>query len=211
MTQVAVIGTGSVGQTLGRRLAQKGYSILFGSRQPQSEKVLRLVAENPDRLAATQIADAIGQCSTVIMAIPYGQTQSVIESSGPWSGKVLVDCTNPLNRSFDGIELGFNDSAAEQIARWAGGAAVVKAFNTASVATMNNPTYSGHQATMFYCGDQVQAKLVVRQMIADLDMEPIDSGPLTSARYLEPLAMLYIHLAIREGWGANCAFKMLKR
>jgi len=39
----------------------------------------------------------------------------------------------------------------------------------------------------------------------------VDAGPLSNARLLEPLAMLYIHLAVREGWGSNCAFKILKR
>jgi len=42
-------------------------------------------------------------------------------------------------------------------------------------------------------------------------MDPVDAGPLRNARYLEATAMLYIHLAIRGGWGGNCALKMLRR
>ena len=42
-------------------------------------------------------------------------------------------------------------------------------------------------------------------------VEPVDAGPLASARYLEPLAMLYIHLAFKQGWGSNSAFKVMKR
>ena len=88
---------------------------------------------------------------------------------------------------------------------------MVKAFNTASVATMQNPSYEGVAATMFYCGDDGEAKLIVRGLIDDLGMEPVDSGPLKNARFIEPMAMLYIHLAVQQGWGGNCALKMLKR
>jgi predicted dinucleotide-binding enzyme len=110
-----------------------------------------------------------------------------------------------------GIELGHNTSAAEQIAAWSNGAQVVKAFNTASVKVMLDPRFGEQLATMFYCGDDSAAKATVKQLIADVGFEPVDAGALSSSRYLEPLAMLYIHLAVRQGWGGNCAFKMMKR
>ena len=88
---------------------------------------------------------------------------------------------------------------------------IVKAFNTASVKVMLNPQFGEHRATMFYCGDDAAAKLTVRQLIEDLGFEPVDAGSLTSSRYLEPLAMLYIHLAFRQGFGSNCAFKIMRR
>jgi predicted dinucleotide-binding enzyme len=44
-----------------------------------------------------------------------------------------------------------------------------------------------------------------------LDFDAVDCGPLRLARQLEALALLYIHLAVFEGWGGDCAFKMLKR
>jgi predicted dinucleotide-binding enzyme len=72
-------------------------------------------------------------------------------------------------------------------------------------------TGHGHPATLFYCGDDTAAKRVVHQLAADIGFDPVDAGPLLNARYLEPLAMLYIHLAIRSGWGSNTAFRVLKR
>jgi predicted dinucleotide-binding enzyme len=64
---------------------------------------------------------------------------------------------------------------------------------------------------MFYCGDDAEAKATVGQLIGELGFDPVDAGPLASARYLEPLAMLYIHLAFKQGWGSNCAFRIMKR
>jgi predicted dinucleotide-binding enzyme len=87
----------------------------------------------------------------------------------------------------------------------------VKAFNTVGDATMVNPSYEEQKAAMFYCGDDAEAKSVIHQLTAELDMEPIDAGPLKNAAHLESLAMLYIHLAIFEGWGGDCAFRFVKR
>ena len=76
---------------------------------------------------------------------------------------------------------------------------------------MNDPRFGDQQATMFYCGDDAAAKLIVRRLVSDIGFDPVDAGPLASSRYLEPLAMLYIHLAFKQGFGSNCAFKIMKR
>lgn len=208
---VTILGTGNVGAVLGRRLAGSGHRVVFGSRKPTSERVQALVKENSRAYAADSVQAAASASTVIILAIPYGSVEQILAEAGDLTGKILVDCSNPLNESFNGLLLGFDDSAAESIARRAPGAKVIKAFNTASVATMQNPTYDGLTATMFYCGDDAEAKLVVRSLIEDIGMEPVDSGPLQNARYIEPMAMLYIHLAVQQGWGGNCALKMLKR
>lgn len=208
---ITILGTGNVGAALGRRLAARGHRIIFGSRKPASERVQSLVAENSRACKAESVQAAAEAANVIILAIPYGSVEQTLAEAGNLHGKILVDCSNPLNDSFNGLVLGYDDSAAERIARMATGAKVVKAFNTASVATMQDPSYDGVKATMFYCGDDAEAKLVVHSMIEDVGMEPVDSGPLRNARYIEPMAMLYIHLAVQQGWGGNCALKMLKR
>jgi hypothetical protein len=40
---------------------------------------------------------------------------------------------------------------------------------------------------------------VVTRLLAELGFEPLAAGPLTQARYLEPLAMLWISMAYRLG------------
>jgi predicted dinucleotide-binding enzyme len=63
---------------------------------------------------------------------------------------------------------------------------------------------------MFYCGDDAGAKQVAAALASDLGFDPVDAGPLTSARLLEPLAMLWISLAIR-GQGREIAFRLMRR
>jgi len=209
--RIAILGTGSVGAALGARWAQAGNAVTFGSRQPLSEKVLEVVELCGPTARALAHAEAVADAEAILLAIPWQAARQTLGELGDLGGRPLIDCINPLLSDLSGIELGHSTSAAEQIASWAPSARVVKAFNTASVKVMLDPRFGEQRATMFYCGDDSAAKAVVQQLIADVGFDPVDAGSLTSARYLEPLAMLYIHLAFRQKWGSNCAFKIMKR
>lgn len=76
---------------------------------------------------------------------------------------------------------------------------------------MANPKFGGQSATMFICGDDADAKKMVKQLSDDLGFETVDAGPLKTARLLEPMAMLWIHLALGMKAGPNFGFKMIKR
>ncbi len=65
--------------------------------------------------------------------------------------------------------------------------------------------------TLLYCGDHAPAKQTVHQLAAELGFDPVDAGPLTLARVLEPLALLWVTLAVRQGLGAGIAFELLRR
>lgn len=208
--KIAVLGTGNVGGTLGRRWAQAGHQVCFGSRDPASEKVQKLLAEAPQATACT-LRDAAANSDVILLASPWATMQSTLAALGDVTGKVVIDCINPLNETFSGLTHGHTTSAAEVVASWVPAARVVKAFNTVSAKVMANPQFGDQSATLFYCGDDAEAKQVVHQLATDLGFEAVDAGPLSNARQLEPLAMLYIHLAVRGGWGSNTAFKIMKR
>jgi predicted dinucleotide-binding enzyme len=127
------------------------------------------------------------------------------------SAKILVDCTNPLLSGTSSLAVGHTTSAAEQIAGWAEGASVVKTFNSTGSVNMVDPRYGSQPASMFLCGDDSKAKSVVARLGEEIGFEMIDAGPLANARLLEPLAMLWISLAYRQGLGPNIAFKLLRR
>jgi predicted dinucleotide-binding enzyme len=209
--KIAILGTGGVGAALGTRWGAAGHAVTYGSRSPQSEKVQLLLARTGKSASALAPREAIAGTDAILFAVPWPAARETLNRLGDLSGRTLIDCTNPLLSDMSGIELGHVISAGEQIATWAPGASVVKAFNSASIKVMLDPMFGDHRATMFYCGDDAAAKLTVRQLITDIGFDPVDAGSLTSSRYLEPLAMLYIHLAFRQGFGSNCAFKIMKR
>jgi len=209
--KIAVLGTGNVGKALGSRWAAMGHEVYFGARDPQSEEARQVCQSVGANSRLGTCREAIAACDLLLLAIPWDQARQVLQQASELDGKIVMDCINPLTSDLAGLELGFETSAAEQIAAWFPQTRVVKAFNTLSAATMQNSLYGGERAGMFYCGDDAQAKAAVRQLAEELEFDPIDCGPLRLSRQLEPLAMLYVHLAVFEGWGGDCAFKMLKR
>lgn len=209
LTSVSIIGSGKVGRTLARRLAALGYQVVVGSRQP-AEKGRHGDLQHRN-ISVTEIPVALESAPICFLAIPWKNCVSFAEQFSPWNNKIVVDCSNPLNSTFDGLEVGHRTSAAEEIAKVAVGARVVKALNTASVEVMGDPTFGESPATMFFCGDDDQAKEIVASLLTALGFAPIDCGQLSQARNLEPLAMLYIHLAVRRGFGSNFGFTTLRR
>ena len=206
---IGVIGIGMVGGTLGRRWAKEGHEVMFGVRDPSSDKVVRLLADSGENARAGTVAEAASFGEVVALATPWGGTEDAVRQAGDLTGKVLLDCTNPLKPDMSG--LAGDRSAAEQIAAWAPGAKVVKIFNTTGFQNMDDPRYGDDRATMFYCGDDAEAKKVAASLAEDLGFEAIDAGPLAEARSLEYLALLWIHLAYVQKMGRDIAFKLMRR
>ncbi len=87
---------------------------------------------------------------------------------------------------------------------------MVKVFNTTGANNIESPDFKSVAATMFYCGDDSEAKSA-HQLAADLSFDPVDADALYQARLLEPLALLYIRLTYVQKQGREIAFKLMKR
>jgi NADPH-dependent F420 reductase len=209
--KIAIIGSGHVGGTLGTRWASGGHDVVFGVREPSSSKVKSLLKLAGNGARAAHLPDAVAASDVVVLATPWESVPDAIAVAGDLRGKILVDCTNPIAEGMRGLSLGLTTSAGERVAEWATGAHVVKAFNCTGANTMANPRFGDDKATMFVCGDDPMAKSIVCDLARDLGFEVCDSGPLRIARYLEPLAMLWIELAYTQGLGREFAFTLLKR
>ena len=208
--KIAVIGAGNVGGALGTLWAAKGHEVAFGVRDPKSAKVAALLKSPGARAAG--VAEAASGAEIVVLATPWPAAEEAIRSAGNLAGKILVDCLNPLRPDLSGLLIGTDTSAAEQVAGWAKGAKVVKAFNTIGAANFANPRFGAENASMFVAGDDAAAKSTVGTLAAELGFDVVDTGPLVAARWLEPLAMLWIHLGYHQGLGpTGHAFKLLRR
>jgi len=209
--KIAVIGTGNVGSTLGRRWANNGHQVVFCSRTPDSERVRGLVGASGPNASAAGVSEGVATSDVVVLATPWPAALASIEAAGNLQGKIVVDCTNALKEDLSGLSIGDGTSGAEQVAQRAKGAHVVKAFNTISSLTMADPLFGRERADLFLCGDDADAKRTVAQLAQELGFELVDAGPLRAARYLEYLAMLWVHLAYKQNWGPNFIFKTVRR
>lgn len=215
--KIAIIGAGKVGGALGKAWAKAGHYIIFGVRSPGQGKTQPPVAEIGAGATVQAVADAARNSDIIVLATPWPAVPDAIQAMGELRGKVLIDCTNPLSLNGDGslsLSLGSTTSGAEEIEKLAPGVHVVKAFNTygwENFADAAYPNAAGLKPVMFYCGDHDAAKVTVQQLVADLGFEPVDTGGLGMARSLEPLALLWIRLNIREGRNANFTWARLTR
>jgi len=209
--KIGIIGSGNVGGALGSRWAKLGHEVVFGTRDPQSSDMKQLLGRAGGQSRVATHADAARGNEVLLLATPWPTTEQIIAGLGELSGKILIDATNPLLPDLSGLTHGTTTSAGEQVASWARGAKVVKAFNTVGANIMADPTFDGRKPVMFYCGNDAEAKKVVKKLVDELGFEAVDAGPLTQARLLEPFALLWISLAYAQGMGRDFAFELLRR
>jgi predicted dinucleotide-binding enzyme len=208
--KIGILGGGNVGGALGAAWAKHGHQIVFGVRNPAAPDMQTLVVQCNGGATAGMAADAAGFGEVVVNALPWPAVRAVITSLD-LRGKILLDATNPLMPSLAGLEVGTTTSGAELVSQWAPGAHVVKIFNTTGSNNMTDPIYRGEPIPMLYCGDDPGAKSAATALAADLGFAPVDAGPLSNARVLEPLAMLWVWLAYPGGLGREFAFQIVKR
>ncbi len=197
---IAIIGPGNMGLGLARLFVAKGQNIALAHKD--IDVATKLAAEFGGKAQGKDIASAVSGADIVILATPYDSAKVVLKEAGDLTGKILVDITNPITPDYMALTIGHTTSAAEEIAKFAPGAHVVKAFNTVFWQALPFEVRQGNPAVqVLLAGDDADAKKTVATMVTDLEFEAIDAGPLANARYIEPVGELNIHLGYALGWG----------
>ena len=126
-------------------------------------------------------AEALDAADVVVIATPWSSTEAAVKSLGSsLINKIVIDCTNPLGIGPDDLQLvlGYETSAAEQIASWAPGAFVFKTLNTTGSDNMANAALYPVKPLMLVAGDDADRKPVVVDLVRTLGFDPVDAGPL---------------------------------
>jgi len=193
MTKIGIIGDGKVGSALARGLKRSGSEV----RSTGSD--------------AAAIRDTAGWAELVIVAVPFGAIDDVIEAAGnALAGKAVVDVTNALDAKMN-LAVGFTTSGAEELQKKLPKARVVKAFNTVFAKHMDSGRLGGEPLTAFAAGDDAQAKADVLELEREIGFDAVDAGPLRNARLLEPLGYLNIQLGYGMKMGTDTGFRLMHR
>lgn len=213
--RIGILGTGNVGQALGIGFATLGHEVKMGSRDPHQEKVKGWVNKAGMKASAGTFAEAAAYGELAVLCTIWTGAENAIRLADPrnLADKVVIDTINPLD--FSGgippkLAIGHTDSAGEQIQRWLPDSRVVKAFNIVGSPHMFKPEFPGGPPDMFICGDDDQAKETVTDLLKAFGWPVIDIGGIECARYLEPLAMVWIRHFFRVN-SVNHAFKLLRK
>lgn len=190
---IAIIGTGDVAGALGPEFAAQGHTIVYGSREPDRGSVAELVARSGERASAKAPAASVVGADIVVLAVPGLLVEEITRSLGDLAGKIIIDPTNPLERTASGFRHAVDTSNAEIIQAAAPGAHVVKAFNTLNWRTMVDPSVAGGRVSIPLVGDNDRAKDVVAGLVDGMELDPIDLGGLEHARWVEGMLILWIN------------------
>lgn len=198
---IAIIGAGNVGGTLGARWAALGHTIHFGVPDPNDSKYNALRAVAGVALCAS--SEAAARADVIVLTVPWAVAQGAIRDLGPLGDKVIIDCTNPVTFGSDGVAMAPIEglSGAALVAAAAQGGHVVKTLNQVGFNIMANPGVSS--ALMLVAGDDANAKAIATGLVRELGFDARDAGPLRNASALEHLALLWIDQAFRGPHGRN--------
>jgi NADPH-dependent F420 reductase len=205
---VSIIGTGNMARGIGHRLVAGGHAVTVIGRD--MEDAQRLATEL-GALASARGLDGDLQGEVVVLAVWYAAVGEIVGKLGQQlADKIVVDITNPLNATYDGLVTAPGTSAAEENARLLpAGAKLVKAFNTTFAPTLAAGQVGGLPLDVFIAGDDQAAKRVVAQLARDGGLNAIDIGPLRRSRELEAMAFLGITLQGPLNLGFQSAWKLL--
>ncbi len=208
--KIGIIGAGNMGSGLGKIWAQNGHRIMFSYSRDISklEKIARAIGSNASVGTPTE---AVQFADVVVLSVPYGAIEDALKAAESLDGKILFSIVNALLPDMSGMAVGTTTSAAEEIAKLAPSARVVEALPVfAEVLNSESRRFGDQQATIFYTGNDEQAKSIVANLLREIDVEPIDAGSLRNSRYVEPAMMLLIQLAYTQQLG-QVGFKLLRR
>lgn len=214
--KIGILGTGTVGQTLGARLADAGHQVMIGTRNVKE----KLVSNKPDQygnppfgewqkahphIPLVTFKEAASSSEVVINATRGGVSIQALQEAGKdnLKGKILVDIGNPLDTSL-GMppsllpNLSNTTSLGEEIQKSFPETKVVKTLNTMWAGLMVNPGMLNHgDHTNFICGNDAEAKLSVTKLLKDLGWKDeciLDIGDISSARGAEAYLPVWLRI-----------------
>lgn len=195
--KIGILGSGTVGQTLGAGFLKHGHQVMLGTRDPHKAEVRKWVQSTPGATAGT--FEQAAQFGDLVVLATLGRAAEeavALAGIGNLAGKIVMDTTNPIAETppAGGILAYFtgpNESLGERIQALVPKANVVKAFNSVGAGKMINPAYTQGKPTMFFCGDNSAAKQAVSGIIEQFGWKPYDCGGIVACRAIEPLCILW--------------------
>jgi hypothetical protein len=187
-------GTGDQGRGLARRFALAGHQVIIGSRSP--ERAAAAAQEIGHGVQGQANADAARGASVVIAAVPWeGHGDLLSGLAAELSGKIVVDCVNPLGFDQRGAyalpvaEGGpAEGSAAQQAAALLPGSRVVAAFHHVSAILLLDPEVDTIDLDVMVLGDDREATDLVQALAARIPgVRGIYAGRLRNCGQIEAL------------------------
>lgn len=178
--KVGILGSGGVAQALALGFLKYNHELMLGTRQPA--KLSDWNKKNPK--AKVRSFDQTAKFGDLILlAVNAKVAESALNSAGVenLAGKTVIDLCNPVADAppVNGVLTFFTDfkqSLMEKLQKQFHTIHFVKAFNSIGSALMVDPKFKEGKPTMFFCGNDADAKKTVSKIIEQFGFEPADMG-----------------------------------
>ena len=94
--RIGIIGAGAVGSTLARAWANSGHQVALATRIPDDLRLATLALSIGPNASAGAVPRVVEHSEVVVLATPWLAVRDMPGVPVDWSGKILLDCTNPL-------------------------------------------------------------------------------------------------------------------
>jgi 8-hydroxy-5-deazaflavin:NADPH oxidoreductase len=206
---ITIIGTGNMSRGVGSRALAGGHTLTVVGKGSESAQAVAADIGGDGSVKTAVIGEPL-EGDVVVLAVYYPDARAAVEQhADQLAGKVVVDITNPVDESLDGLVVPSDGSATQELAGLAPGARFVKAFNTTFAGTLTAGEVSGHKLDVLIAGDDDEAKATVAGLARDGGLNPIDAGPQKRARELEALGLLHMALQNTLGTGFASTVKII--
>ncbi len=199
--QIAVLGAGNIGGSIGEQWAQAGHTIRFGVRNPQKPEVQSLVKSLGGKASAASIAEVLNGAEVVLLAIPGSVVADTIKANAQaLDGKIVIDATNNMRAA--------HFHALDVLRAETPKASIYRAFNNYGWENFKNPGYNGEHADLFFCGTDGAARATVEQLIREVGLEPAYLGGADQGDTVDLVLKLWFPLT--QSQGRHFGFKIVK-
>ena len=205
--KIAIIGgTGPQGQGLALRFARAGIEVVVGSRDPSRaattvSEVNAKLPKGSSNIVGLSNIDAIREADEmVIFAVPWSAHNDTLHNiKAELSGKILIDIVVPLSENDPKkVDMPPEGSATEAAQAILGSdVPVIGALHNVSATTLNNLDWDIN-CDVLVCGNSLEARKKVIELIKKIDVKAYNVGDAQSARCVEALTPILIRLNISK-------------
>jgi predicted dinucleotide-binding enzyme len=198
-----------MGGKLGTLFTRAGHEVVFSYARSR-KKLEQLAREAGGNARAGTPAEAAHDADALLLAVHWSRVDDVLQQAGDLPGKVIVSCSLPMNADDTELVVAGTSSGAEELAKKVRRGRVVSAFGTVPSEVLFGVFEARHRSnrpSLVYCGDDQSAKELTAGLISDVGFDPVDAGPLRTARYAESFALLMGYLAYEGEGGPEVAYR----
>jgi 8-hydroxy-5-deazaflavin:NADPH oxidoreductase len=184
--KIGFIGASTVAQTIAKHVLPFGHQVMLSnSRGPDS---LTDVVKELGAGATAGTPRQVAEQDIVVLAARWSNVQSALFAVPEWKGRILVDATNRV-ANYTPLTLGdiSGRTSSEIVADLAGGARVVKAFNSVLMSWISDFSPTKPRTVLFISGDDASAKKPVKDLVEEVGFSCVDLGSLAVGGRLQQL------------------------